>query len=262
MDERHRDREKYFKEQSYTTEKYVIPFIHESLVLSPDLNIAEIGCGEGGNLKPFLDIGCKITGIDLAENKISNAYKFFIDHPKKNNLTLIAEDIYKVNPDELLPFDLVMLRDTLEHIHDQNSFLGYLKKFIKPTGKIYIAFPPWRMPFGGHQQMCENRFLSKMPYFHILPNFLYTGILKLFGEKESKIKALLEIKETGISISGFKRILKERKYQIDKETFYLINPNYEIKFKSKPRILPEVLNIPFIREFFTTTYYCIISSRD
>ena len=261
MDDRHINREKYFQEQSYTTEKYVIPYINELLPVTSDLSVAEIGFGEGGNLKPFLDIGCKVTGIDLSENKISNADKFFENHPNKNNLVLIAEDIFKINPDKLLPFDLIMMRDTLEHIHDQDSFLEHLKKFIKPSGKVFLAFPPWCMPFGGHQQMCENKFLSKLHYFHLLPNTLYFGILKLSGESEAKIIGLSEIKETGISISGFRKILNKKNYRISKQTFYLINPNYEIKFKSKPRILPKILNIPLLKEFLTTTYYCIISLK-
>jgi SAM-dependent methyltransferase len=259
MDERHFNREKYFQEQSSTTEKYIIPYINELLPITPDLTIAEIGCGEGGNLKPFLDIGCKVTGIDLAEDKIANANKYFSNHTKKNNLTLITEDIYKLNPDIPLSFDLIIMRDTLEHIHDQDSFLEYLKIFMNPEGKIFIAFPPWRMPFGGHQQMCENDFLNKLPYFHLFPNRLYIKILKLFGENEARISALSEIKSTGISISGFRDILNKRNYKINKETLYLINPNYEIKFKIKPRRLPKVLHIPYLKDFLTTTYYCIIS---
>jgi SAM-dependent methyltransferase len=262
MHDRHINREKYFQEQGYTTEKYVIPFINDLLEISPDLTIAEIGCGEGGNLKPFLDRGCKVTGIDLAENKISNGKKFFENHPHVSNLKLIAEDIYKVDPDSLLPFDLIIMRDTLEHIHDQDAFLEHFKKFIKPSGKVFLAFPPWRMPFGGHQQMCDSSFLSKLPYFHLLPNKLYIGILKLFGEKDDKIAGLSEVKETGISINRFKNILTKRNYKIDKETYYLINPNYEIKFKIKTRKLPGVLNIPFLKDFFTTTYYCVISLKE
>lgn len=142
MDDRHLDREKYFQEQDYTTKKYVIPYINEVLPITSNLTVAEVGCGEGGNLKPFLDIGCKVVGIDFAENKISNAEKFFGGHPQKSNLTLIAEDIYKIKPDGLLKFDLMFMRDTLEHIHDQDVFLEHLKQFIKPTGKIFLAFPP------------------------------------------------------------------------------------------------------------------------
>lgn len=259
MDERHLNREKYFQEQSYTTEKYIMPYINNLLPITSNLTIAEIGCGEGGNLKPFLDIGCKVVGIDMAEPKISNAEKFFINHPHRNNLKLIAKDIYKIEPEELCAFDLIIMRDTLEHIHDQETFLEHLKKFSKPNGKIFIAFPPWRMPFGGHQQMCENPFLSRLPYYHILPQTLYIGILKLFGESKAKIMGLLEVKETRISIARFKKILKKQNFKIDSEIYYMVNPNYEIKFKLKTRELPKILNIPFVKDFFITTYYCIIS---
>ncbi len=262
MHDRHINREKYFQEQSYTTEKFVIPFINEVLPITSELLVAEIGCGEGGNLKPFLDIGCKVTGIDMSEKKISNAEIFFNNHPLKNNLTLIVDDIYNVNPDKLLQFDLIIMRDTLEHIKEQDSFLEHLKKFIKPSGKIFLAFPPWRMPFGGHQQMCDNKFLSKLPYFHLFPNILYAGILKLFGESKAKVKGFLEIKETRISTRKFRKFLNNRNYKIEKETAYLINPNYEIKFKLKTRKIPRVLNIPFIKDFFTTTYYCVISLKE
>ncbi|MDZ4822413.1 MAG: class I SAM-dependent methyltransferase [Flavobacteriales bacterium] len=262
MHERHLNREKYFLEQSYTTAKYVIPYINRLLPVTPDLIVAEIGCGEGGNLKPFLDIGCRVIGIDIAGNKISNGLKFFDNHPGKSKLTLIAEDIYKVNPDTLRPFDLVIMRDTLEHIPDQDSFLEHLKKFLAPSAKVFLGFPPWRMPFGGHQQICRNSFLSKLPYFHLLPHPFYIGILKLFRENEATVKELLEVKKTRISIIRFKKILAKRNYKIDNEVFYMINPNYEVKFKLRTRKLPGILNVPYLKDFFTTTYYCLISLKE
>lgn len=261
MHERYYNREQYFNEQAYTTEKYVIPYIQQTFNIYPDLVVAEIGCGEAGNLKPFLDLGCTCVGIDLEEVKIENGKKYFDNHPHKNKLTLIAEDIYKANPDTLPKFDLVVMRDTIEHIPNQEKFLGELKKFLKPDAKVFFAFPPWRMPFGGHQQICESKYLRLLPYFHLLPNFMYTSMLKVFGESEAKIKNLSEVKSTGISIHEFNSFVKKNGYKIDRATCFLINPNYEIKFKLKQRVLPSILNIPHLRDFFVTTYYCIISLK-
>lgn len=261
MHERYYNREQYFNEQAYTTEKYVIPYIQQSFTIHPNLVVAEIGCGEAGNLKPFLDLGCTCVGIDLEDVKIENGKKFFEYHPHKDKLTLIAEDIYKVNPETLPKFDLVVMRDTIEHIPNQEKFLGELKKFLKPDAKVFFAFPPWRMPFGGHQQICDSKILRVLPYFHLLPNFMYKGMLKLFGESEAKIKNLSEVRDTGISIHQFKRFALKNGYKFDKETCYLINPNYEIKFKLKQRVLPSVFNIPHIRDFYVTTYYCILSLK-
>ena len=86
-------------------------------------------------------------------------------------------------------------------------------------------------------------------------------MLKIFGETQQTIDSLIEIKDTGISISRFERIVKNCNYKVDKKTYFMVNPNYEIKFKLKTRILPRIMNIPHFRDFFTTTMYCVISKN-
>ena len=259
MQERHLDRLQYFEEQAYTSEKYIIPFINNGLLAKNGMSVLEIGCGEGGNLKPFLNAGYKkVVGVDISAGKIENADKFFQNNPRKQNIKFICSDIYEV--DDIGKFDLIIMRDLLEHIHDQNKFIQHLKKFLKPAGKVFLGFPPWHNPFGGHQQMCKSKILSKTPYFHILPVPVYKLILKIFGESDSKIQGLLEIKSTRITIERFEKILKKRNYKIDKRLFYLINPNYEIKFKLQPRKQSKLISsIPYIRNFFITTNYYLIS---
>jgi SAM-dependent methyltransferase len=262
MQERHLDRKKYFQEQEITTSKYVIPFIHSVLPVHAGISVLEIGCGEAGNLKPFLDMGCqKLVGIDLSESKIELARQFYSPHPQKSHLRLIAADIYDVF-EELGPFDLIITRDVIEHIHGQEKFMRFSKNLLKPGGKFFLGFPPWYNPFGGHQQICESKFLSKLPYFHLLPKPLYRLLLKSFGESQKKIESLEEIKQTGISIERFEKILRDTGYHIDKKQLYAINPNYEVKFNLKPRKQNSLLaRIPFIRNFFTTVGYYVVSPK-
>jgi SAM-dependent methyltransferase len=261
MQDRHFDREKYFREQGNVTEKYIIPFIKDEIPISPGLSIAEIGCGEAGNLRPFLDMGCKLTGIDLSANKIENARKFYSNHNLRENLILVADDIFNLRPDQTGRFDLILMRDTVEHIPDLEKLLDHLSKFLKSTGRIFIGFPPWRMPFGGHQQMCES-VLCKIPYFHLLPVKIYVWIMKIFGETPSKINGLLQVRETRLSIARFNKIVKENNYKVDKVKYYLINPSYQVKFNLKPRMLPWIFNIPYLRDFITSTCYYIISKNN
>lgn len=261
MQERHSDRNKYINEQVITTEKYVIPFLQEFIKIDSSLSVLEIGCGEGGNLKPFLDLGCSVTGVDFSVGKIEFGNKYFEEHPNRQKLKFLAEDIY--DSQNLDQYDLIIMRDVIEHIHDQNRFMNYVKKFLKPNGIFFLAFPPWYNPFGGHQQICENRILSKLPYYHILPVPIYKGVLKVFGESEKKIEALLEIKETGISIERFEKILHENGYSIKKKRDYFINPNYEIKFGLKPRTgIPIVSGIPFLKNFVITSTYYLVSNKN
>lgn len=261
MQERHKNRLRYFNEQAQTTKKFVIPFIEETTTLSEDSSILEIGCGEGGNLKPFLDMGCKrVVGIDMSKGKIENAKVFFDEHPQKSNVEFILSDIYEISESDIGKFDVIFMRDVLEHIHNQEKFMEFVKRFCKPTTKFFLGFPPWQNPFGGHQQMCESKILSKLPYYHILPKFMYRAILKAFGESESKIEGLLEVKDTRISIERFERIIKRTGYKKDKRTLYLFNPNYEIKLGIKPRKqIPPFTWIPYFRNYIITTNYYVIS---
>lgn len=260
MQERHSNKQQYFEEQALTTKKFVIPYLSDLLKITPETEVLEIGCAEAGNLKPFLDLGCQCTGIDISCGRIDLASKFYENHPKKNNLTLICEDIYKVDP-EGKKYDLIIMRDVIEHIPNQEKFMGFAKKFLNDEGKFFLAFPPWQNPFGGHQQITHSKMLSKLPYFHLLPTGVYSFILKSFGEKEKRIRDLLEIKTTGISIERFERILKKENYKIHKRTFYFINPNYETKFKLKPRQQSKIIAaIPMLRNFLTTAMYYVVSN--
>jgi SAM-dependent methyltransferase len=259
---RHDNRKVYFDEQALFSETILKPYLEKSLELSSESRVCEIGCGEGGNLKPFLDMGCKVTGIDMARNKIENALLFLSDHPYSQNLSLFAVDVNLLTHEQTGFFDLILLRDTLEHLSAREETLLHIQKLLKPMGRVFLAFPPWRMPFGGHQQMCRSRWLGKTPYVHLLPLPLYKFTLKLFGESDEKIKVLTDIRATRISISAFKKIARENSLIIEKEDFYLINPSYQVKFNLKPRILPKLLDIPYLRDFFTTTCYYVVGFND
>lgn len=264
MQERHTNRDKYFNEQIYTTEKYVIPFIRDVKDFGADTSILEIGCGEGGNLVPFLELGCQpLTGIDLSENKIENAKEYLSQYGEKGkSVRFLTDDIYLAGPEKLGVYDIILLRDVIEHIHDQEKFMGFMKGFMKSDAVVFFGFPNWFMPFGGHQQICKSKFLSKLPYFHLFPNWLYKSMLRWFGENKTTIEALLEIKQTGINIERFERILKNQNYRIDKKRFYFINPNYEVKFGLKPKVIPSIIaSIPWFRNFFITANYYVISKN-
>lgn len=262
MQKRHKDRQQYFQEQIITTERYVIPYIGRHKKLEAGMRVLEIGCGEGGNIPPFLDRGCSVVGIDILEGKIEKARRFLADHPQRQHLSLIVQDIYEVDPTALEPFDLIVMRDVIEHIPDQERFMDFLKPFLKPGGCMFFGFPPWYMPFGGHQQVCRNKFLAALPWYHLLPVAVYRAILKAGGESENRINSLLANKRTGISIERFERILRKLNYQVKNRTLYLLNPNYEVKFKLRPIIqLPVLRSIPFIRNFYTTCAYYLVGEK-
>lgn len=262
MQKRHADLDQYFQEQGRTTEKYVIPYINEVAPVSGTWRVAEIGCGEAGNLMPFMNLGCICVGVDIDAHKVEKGRELYRNHPNLQQLTLLIKDIYHTSPQDVGgPFDLIILRDVIEHIPHQSRFLSHLKLFLKPSGSVFFGFPPWRMPFGGHQQAANHRWLSKIPYTHLLPESLYLGLWRWGGESEEIVQALKDIRQTGISINRFRKIVRENGYHLQRETLFLINPNYEVKFGLRPRVLPFFLNIPWLRDFFTTAVYALIREK-
>jgi len=261
MQERHTNRLQYFNEQSESTRKYVLPYILEGKAQTPvnKCRVLEIGCGEGGNILPFLELGYECWGVELSENNYNNALKFYSDNPLKENLYLLNKDIYDVTPSELNgAFDIVFLRDVIEHIPNQENFMQHLKLFIAPQGVAFFAFPPWRMPFGGHQQVSRNKWISHFPYIHLIPK----SILKCFGVSKNDIDNLKNLSKTGMSIRRFEKILNTENYKLLKKTHWLINPNYEIKFGLKPRKLWKILQIPYLKDYYTTAMYYLITKND
>lgn len=260
MQERHLDRKKYFDEQSRTTQKHVIPYLMGHGALHKNSRVLEIGCGEGGNLMPLLEMGCKVTGVDYVASRIELAELQFADHPQKAKLELVVADIYDWDA-QGRTFDLIIMRDVIEHIHDQARFMSIVKKFMHKETAFFLAFPPWQNPFGGHQQICKNKWLSKMPYYHLLPQAIYKGLLKAGGESPKTIDDLIEIKDTGISLERFERICRETHFIVKTRTWWFINPNYEIKFGLRPRMVWKAVSwIPYLRNYYITCGYYIIVS--
>lgn len=258
MQNRHKDRRIYFRELADTSRKYYIPYLEKYIKVSPSLRILEIGCGEGGNLLPFAQLGCTVKGIDISKSRIEQAGIFFRDAGVKG--TFISSDIFKMN--DINPeYDIVMIHDVIEHIHDKLGFISIAKRFLAENGIMFIGFPAWQMPFGGHQQIVNNRIVSKLPYIHLLPKPCYRLFLKAFKTPKERIDELLDIKECGTTIEMFRKLSSQANMRIVDETMFLINPHYEVKFNLHPRKLSSVVShIPYIRNFFTTSVFYILAN--
>lgn len=257
----HKDKQTYIKYQHDNAVQYVIPFIERKLKLKEGMEVMEIGCAEGGVLKAFIERGCKGTGVELMPARYEMAKQLLADEIEKGKAEIIHKNIYDLDADSgyQARYDLIILKDVIEHIHDQDKVLAYLRLFLKKGGHIFFGFPPWQMPFGGHQQIAKSKILSRLPYYHLLPMSLYKGILKSLGEKERTVEDLAEIKETGISIERFEKLIKKNAYTIQEKEFYLINPIYKYKFNlSAKRQYPWLSAIPYFRNFLTTCVYYLV----
>jgi SAM-dependent methyltransferase len=259
MHDFHQNRQWYFEMQTLNAKKYVIPFIEEKLKLTEGMKVLEVGCGEGGVLLAFVQKGCQGVGVDMDEARIAMAKDFMPVEIAAGNIEMHSADIYDPLFESKFEnaFDLIVLKDVIEHIHDQEKIMAQFKRYLKPGGHIYFGFPPFDMPFGGHQQVSSNRLFSKLPWTHILPMSIYKAIMNTLGVKYPD--QFIEVKETGISTSRFEKICQKLNYEFVHSRHYIFNPIYEYKFGLKPKVQFDfVRNLPFLRDYFTTCVYYLI----
>ena len=261
MYEFHTDYKKYFDIQLSNAQQWILPFVQEVKPIEPGMQLLEIGCGQGSLLRAFAEAGCICTGVEMYPLWLEKANEWLVPELEAGKVRLIDSNIYDVDAEKDLgtKFDIIVLKDVIEHIHDQQKLIGWMKNFLKPNGIVFFGFPPWQMPYGGHQQMLSG-WLGKTPYWHMLPMPLFKGLLRVNRQYSED---LVEIKETGISIERFESILQKTGYQILKQKHWMINPVYEYKFGWRPRVQIGLIKaIPFVRNFFTTAVYYIITPKD
>lgn len=261
MFEFHADRKRYFDIQVQNAQEHVIPFIQQSKTIISGMRVLEIGCGEAGVLKPFLDLGCKAVGVEFDVVRLTLPQELLKDYISNLQLQFIGKDIYDVDVETELggKFDIIILKDVIEHIHNQPKLIHELKRFLSKDGVIFFGFPPWQMPFGCHQQLNKNKFLSALPYYHLLPKKIYQWLIKIGN---GPVKELMEIRETKISIENFENIAKHCNYEIINKKHYLINPIYQYKFRIKARTQFSIIaKIPWFRNFVTTCVYYLIQPK-
>ena len=255
MQERHTNRQQYFNELAETSRRYFIPYLKKIINITPKTTILEIGCGDGGNLLPFAEIGCQVKGIDLSPTRVEQAKLSFAKAGCKGNFITI--NLFNLDHNET--YDVVLVHDVIEHILDKETMLCHLKHFIAPDGVLFIGFPAWNMPFGGHQQICRSKLISHFPFIHLLPKAVYRFLLQIAGESQNGVRELLDIKSCATTIELFEKLCKKCNYKITHRLLWFINPQYEAKVGLRPiTLFQPITRLTYRRNFFTTSCFYIL----
>jgi len=223
-------------------------------------SILEIGCGEGGNLLPFAEQGCAVTGLDLNGEKIEAARKFFAKRGLEGDFSS-ADFLTAESAGER--YDIILVHDVIEHIEPpgKEAFFARTRLLLKPDGIAFFGFPAWQMPFGGHQQTCRSRFCSHFPFLHLLPEKAYAAVLRKAGEDEARVGELMSIRRSRMTPERFESLSAGAGFRVLDRILWLVNPHYKAKFGLRPlRLGPVMRHIPYLRNFFTTSCFYILAA--
>tara|TARA_B100000686_G_scaffold144444_1_gene151884 strand:- start:2871 stop:3716 length:846 start_codon:yes stop_codon:yes gene_type:complete len=219
----------------------------------------EVGPAEAGLLHYFQSLGAECTGIELSPLRFSHSQ--LLD--KDSNIKLEKGDICDSSSYRNIisdHFDVIIIRDVIEHIDNKLMALNNMYQLLSPKGRLFISFPPRYCPFAGHQQTVNNG-LCKIPYLHLLPNPIYKSYLRLFGHPYSGIEYLIATKRTRISIKRMERLFQLSKFDVLKTGLFFSRPAYQFRY-GIPTLRNPVGSLPGLREIFTNGALFVLTRQN
>ena len=212
--------------------------------------VADIGCGEAGVLQAFVQAGAtRALGTDIAEFRLEKAAQIsaLIGVP----ITVSKHDIlFSEPPDEWRhSYNLVLVRDVIEHLDDATLALQNITKILAPGGHVHVTFPPYNSPFGGHQQLLENGW-GKIPYLHMLPRTIFKRIIA-GGKQQANIEEVDRLTSIRFSARKMLKAAKAAGYEIVHEEYYLLRPVFKMKFGLPTIRITPLKFLPFVKSLFS-----------
>jgi SAM-dependent methyltransferase len=228
---------------------FIIPYLSKKGLYKAGDKVAEIGCAEGGVLAAFVENGCgRAFGTDIIQKRLDLGKKMsaIADLPIEfENHNIVDEEIPK---DWLATFDLVILRDVIEHLDNPATALKSIKMMLKPGGSLFVTFPPYYSPFGGHQHTLVN-FWGRLPYIHLLPKFIFERMIA--SGRKNDIGEVQRLRGIALTPGKFKKAATAAGFSIFNEEYYFLRPIYKIKFNLPSIRTTPISFLPCIKNFFS-----------
>jgi len=226
----------YFAYEAAIGERQLGPLFQKS---SLDLNgkdVLDVGCGYGGVLQGLRRIFPRMqaVGLDKDGDMIESGRRRL-----DTGIELRHQDFFACETER---FDVLLLRDVLEHIGDYERALEKTRALLKPEGRVFVTFAPFLGPFGGHQHNASG-LASHCPWIHLLPGGIMRRLLSVQGNsykgKDALDEDIRSVLATRLTVGGFKTAARRLGFRLQGKRLYLSRPEYRFKFGLPAIALPD-----------------------
>lgn len=237
----------------------VMPQLRDWGVEIKNRSVLDVGCGAGGLTIALAESSADCMGIDLNPLHIEAASRVAI--ARALSVEFATVDLLQAHQLEKIltgrAFQLVILSEVLEHLVRRENIgrlLGQIKKYLSRNGYVYVSFPPWFNPFGGHQAGWPR--IRYFPWFHLYPVWVQGVIaptqIDQYRDFEKELNHL--------TIACFERNAREAGFKIDKKELFHLRPEYHVRY-GVPAMRASLLGkVPALREVATTGAYYLLSA--
>jgi SAM-dependent methyltransferase len=209
-------------------------------------SVLDVGCSIGALCTDLALAGAaRVTGLDINPEYVTFGNTFIADgYPEiVDRVTLIDRELSEY--DDGPQFDIIVSKNSFEHILDPDTMLEAMKRRLNPGGRIFIGFGPlYNSMNGSHMERLM------LPWGHLfLPERLF---LKLCAwDRRHPIASMDDFH------------LNRRSYRYFHDMFHsagLEVEYFETNVSTHPvvRIMKVLSTFPPFRELCTISIYCVL----
>jgi SAM-dependent methyltransferase len=246
----------YFDYQRLVCRDVVIPWLDQHIPLDW-LRIGDFGAHHGGMLHAFRESGkvASAVGFELSKELVVSS-----PFVRDGQFRLEVADVMTLDAGAY-EFDLVVLHDVLEHIPDHERALVAARCSLGHGGHVFVSFPPYYSPFGGHQQLAGGR-ARLVPFIHLLPERLFFSLAQP-GEQEymsaeGAREDMLSVRRTRLTLGGAERAFARAGFDVVARELFLVRPEYTIRYGLKPRAAGALGRVPGVRELLVNGAFYLL----
>jgi len=209
--------------------------------------ILELGCGHGRLSLDMAVAGAKkVVGIDIDAEKIDFAKRnISLRHPHRQAVLSFQCCEIDALPDD--SFDLIVSKDTFEHVSNLPGLLQGIRRCLKPGGRLYAGFGPlYNSPNGYHEWPHGG-----IPWGHLLiPHKWLLFFHNMF--KKERVRSLSDLDQLNqLPFSEYERFFDA--CGLDVISFSVNQSEHIVS-----RMMTFLRHVPFLREYCTHNIYCVM----
>lgn len=211
--------------------------------------VADIGCGHGSLCVHMARAGAgRVVGYDINAKLIDFARaNLEQNYPNLQPVIEFSMDGLHTSPDNT--FDLVVSKDSFEHVINLDQVLAEIKRCLKPGGRLYAGFGPlWNSPYGDH-----GRTQSRIWWGHVF--LREADIVEWFNRHHSRtIQSIHDLDLNAMSLADYRRV-------IDASGLRIVSFRINASNSWLSRLFSLIRQLPPLEEYFSHNIYCVLEKE-